>query len=579
MKGTTRKTEFVRREGERGAAMVMVLMIAFLLLVASAALLLEVSLNTANVTDATAEQQAYNASESGIQATLNVLRGHTIPNPLIDSSKPANDKENQIDFRKAVTLTTSNRPGDPSTYTRLSRWLGYDYTPQGASAPDRIVLSQGSYDPKDGLAYKIDIRDPDNTGDAISYYTNGNIAGEGLSKTFGSGGNTATITYVPRVVNNLDVRSGSAVTDFGQFWITVQGTGATITEDVRFWIEVKMTKPYSATRAMRGFIEPGTITSSSVGTVRMIYDSDAYILMGSKFSLDSNPLVPNPANTNSGRTTITGDMTQAEPIRLLVKSTGYGPRGARKELEAVVQKNFFNGMTAPATLTLVGGSSGFVFNPGSSNVTEYSGEDVVSDVRIPPIGTTNNSNLQVVQDSVDGLPPHPFNGTVEGTPSNVSNEMPTWLESAANLDATIQPLRNVARSSGRYFSGGSMPSNWGDNANARGITFIEGNALFSGSGGGILVVTGKLTFHGNFNFNGLIIVTGSAGIGRSGGGTGSLQGNIVVAPYNPNNLGAGFLGPIYDLSGGGASEIVYNSSSIANGMMAVSNFVLGVAEK
>ena len=40
------------RKGEKGAALVMVLMIAFLLLVASAALLLEASMNTANVTDA-----------------------------------------------------------------------------------------------------------------------------------------------------------------------------------------------------------------------------------------------------------------------------------------------------------------------------------------------------------------------------------------------------------------------------------------------------------------------------------------------------------------------------------------------
>lgn len=61
------------REKEKGAALVMVLMLALLLLIASAGLLLEVSMNTANVTDAIAEQQAYNAAESGIQSALNVL--------------------------------------------------------------------------------------------------------------------------------------------------------------------------------------------------------------------------------------------------------------------------------------------------------------------------------------------------------------------------------------------------------------------------------------------------------------------------------------------------------------------------
>jgi type II secretory pathway component PulK len=75
------------RENEKGAAMVMALMMSFLLLVGSAGLLLESALNTQNVTDATAEQQAYNAAESGIQSAINVLRGNTVPNPLLTLSK------------------------------------------------------------------------------------------------------------------------------------------------------------------------------------------------------------------------------------------------------------------------------------------------------------------------------------------------------------------------------------------------------------------------------------------------------------------------------------------------------------
>ena len=55
------------RKNERGAALVMVLLISFLLIIAVGALLLEASMNTANMTDATAEEQAYYAAESGIQ--------------------------------------------------------------------------------------------------------------------------------------------------------------------------------------------------------------------------------------------------------------------------------------------------------------------------------------------------------------------------------------------------------------------------------------------------------------------------------------------------------------------------------
>src|SRR5438270_10739158 len=91
-----------QRSGEKGAAMVMALMISFLLLAASAGLLLESSLNTQNVSDITAEQEAYNAAESGIQSAVNVLRGNVVPSPLIDSSKPATDDANKINFVKAL---------------------------------------------------------------------------------------------------------------------------------------------------------------------------------------------------------------------------------------------------------------------------------------------------------------------------------------------------------------------------------------------------------------------------------------------------------------------------------------------
>ncbi len=60
------------RKSERGAALITVLMISFLLLVAAAGLLIEASMNTANVTDATAEDQAYYAAESGIVSVFNI---------------------------------------------------------------------------------------------------------------------------------------------------------------------------------------------------------------------------------------------------------------------------------------------------------------------------------------------------------------------------------------------------------------------------------------------------------------------------------------------------------------------------
>jgi hypothetical protein len=60
---------------------------------------------------------------------------------------------------------------------------------------------------------------------------------------------------------------------------------------------------------------------------------------------------------------------------------------------------------------------------------------------------------------------------------------------------------------------------------------------------------------------------------------------MVVAPYNAsgitcvaNNVTC-FLAPRYDISGGGSSEIVYNSNNVALGLGSLTNFVKGVAEK
>ena len=578
----------------------MALMMSFLLLIASAGLLLESALNTQNVTDATAEQQAYNAAESGIQSAINVLRGNTIPSPLLDASKPATDPANKINFVKALSLNTSNKSTDTASFPRMSRWIGYD-----TSCPDRVVLGGVACNTQTGYAYSLSISDPDNTGSVVSFNTTGSRlfdsdTGNPMRKTYGTGADTITVTYVPKSAINLNVSSGPGSTDYGTFVVTKTGNGATIPAFNRFEIKINMTRPYAETRLIRGYIETNTAPGNAP---KIIFDAQTFTLMGSVMTLNfawgspANVAVLGPpqrygyeAGTSFGDNVLTGTITSAEPTRLLLRSTGFGPRGARKRLEAIIQKDFFNGLSAPATLTLVGPPSTssptttFTFNPGSSSVTVYSGDDVVSTDIIPPVGTSNDSNLNDVEDSIAGLPPHPFNGTVIGSASNISEEMPDWLANPAALDATIQSLATVARSSGRFFANGEQPATFGDVATAQGITFCDGNCTFTGDGGGIMVVTGKLTLHGNFSFNGLIIVTGNNGVERSGGGTGTIQGNIVVSPYVGCRIEDGidpdptatFLSPQYDLSGGGDSTVVYNSKSVANGMVAVSNFVLGV---
>jgi hypothetical protein len=116
-----------------------------------------------------------------------------------------------------------------------------------------------------------------------------------------------------------------------------------------------------------------------------------------------------------------------------------------------------------------------------------------------------------------------------------------------------------------------------------GVTFCEGNCDIGPiSGGGILVVTGNLNYNGNFNFRGLIIVAGPPGTcaTRVGAGNGVILGNMVIAPYDPNNLPGGFGSPCFATSGGGNADLIFSGlSTNFDGTSAISNFMLGVAEK
>jgi len=465
-------------------------------------------------------------------------------------------------------------------------------------------------------------------------------------KTYGTGGNTLKITYSPPPsVNNYDMSAGPLTMNYGTFTIERNGGGAVIPANNRFDIVFRMTRPYEANKSIRGWI---LATTNPNDIPKIIFDSQTMTLAGSAISMDlqnapssgwsaiqtivpptSEPLMGYKAQPSLGTNNIGGMMTAPEPVRLLIRSTGYGPRGAKKELQAIIQKNFFMGLTAPAALTLVGphrtGCDGglpsspssspctdekshFYFDIGDSNVVTYSGQDQVSTDIIPPIGTSNPQSLSCVEDYIvgsssdaqctDNFPNGSlhFHGNVIGSPSDISIDLPFWLSNPAAIDYQVHKLAQTAQSSGRFYANGVVPPDWGNVATGTGLTFCDGDVELgqgiTGDGGGLLVVTGKLTLKGSFTFKGLIIVTGKQGIERSGGGTAEITGNVVVAPYqNPkivDRVVAGVptddppgiaLAPRYNISGGGNSNLQFNSQSLLNSLTAISNFVLGVMEK
>jgi hypothetical protein len=157
-----------RTHGERGAALISTLLISALLLTAGGMLILTTTMSATNSFDAAAEAQAYYGAEAGIQASLNVMRGNVMPNPLF-AANPSGSvaPENKINFSKAETNSWSNLAGDPTTAgfpARLSRWIAYDYTPPGGTYAERVSISGPGYNPFNGIAYSLTVSPVAGTG-------------------------------------------------------------------------------------------------------------------------------------------------------------------------------------------------------------------------------------------------------------------------------------------------------------------------------------------------------------------------------------------------------------------------------
>ncbi len=557
---------------DSGAALVTVLMITVLLSIACIAIVSSVGANSMNSTDVLSETKAYYAAESGLQATINALRN-----------------DNTVTYEYAVANPT------------LSAKLPYNYPTTGT--PDRVVVGDtaSNYDPKTGTAYSVYVTDPDNSSSSLTFYTSGIFLSGGTisanTKTIYYPNDTATnrieITFTD-VSSTMHNFSGSPTNPLlGTFNMTTVGTGAVIpsNESLKFRIDYQLTAPRTGVESIWGFIKQANSSAPKILT----FQTQNYEIYGSNLELCSGTsggpgcadvsfdLTANPSDNR-----VYAYLTPVEPYRLKVLATGYGPNGAKKQLEGIIQRNFFNGLASGAATTMIGtnttppGGLPFLFVPGNSNGVTYSGGDCNSAQGcVPSFGLTDPANLTYVQNNP------PRNGTMSPPPAMLdSNNTPEWQQSPAALDALVDQLRTSAQNSGRYFvSPGSNLQNPGNFADGTGITFCEGSCKVGGSGGGILVVTGKLTNVGGFSFKGMIIVTGEDGWERTGGGNGSIEGNVIIAPYNkrtyvPENLSSTFLAPRYYISGGGTSDIIYGDiTANFDNLSSISDFMLGIAEK
>lgn len=285
----------------------------------------------------------------------------------------------------------------------------------------------------------------------------------------------------------------------------------------------------------------------------------------------------------------------AEPSRLLVTVTGYGPRGARKQLEVVVRRSAFD-IDPPATITVAGGAT-MNFNLGSSNASGYNGNDFATPPQPTlPAVAVSAPNVATAQLAMNGL-----NGVSGSSPPTVclpgsqvypcsagtldSTNTPSFLASADAARGFLYTAMLQAQSLNRYYTTQPSTSNMGTSTSPQ-FTFIDnygGDPVTLGpgyQGCGLLIVTGQLDTNGNTDFDGIILVLGTGIMTRSGGGNGVIAGSIMVASFDPAPTATtGFTAPTFTVNGGGNSDVRFDSDEVNKALKSAGRVVLGIVEK
>jgi hypothetical protein len=275
--------------------------------------------------------------------------------------------------------------------------------------------------------------------------------------------------------------------------------------------------------------------------------------------------------------------------RLIIESTGLGPRGSQKKLYLMVTANGLN-ITIPAPLVLRGHdnlSTNLTLDLGNSNQKVYSGVDLAGVESTKPAIAINDHDVGTVQAAYASKP-----GTVVNPKFGVldlpndphpTGVKPPWFLRTANearqflVEAEVMARACAAPGASCVMRGSVVSSLNGTagTAAAPQFTVVKGDCNLDG-GAGLLIVTGSLTMNGSRSFSGLVLVLGAGQVLKTGGGTGNLSGALMIARFGATG---DFLEPRFVVTGGGISNHQYDSRAASNAMVMSGPSVLGIAER
>jgi hypothetical protein len=284
-----------------------------------------------------------------------------------------------------------------------------------------------------------------------------------------------------------------------------------------------------------------------------------------------------------------------KPDRLRIRVLGMGPGNSQKNMEVVVSRYTLD-YPVNAVVTIPNGSGDpLPFLLGDSNVTKASGVDASATCGTIPAFAVSNNDFNTTNNVIDGCDPDGSNcgNGPDVDPSQplvlVNGNTPSFLQSVEKARLFMygpEGMENLARNQGRYFTSGadaiaSTPGLGASNSDGV-LTFVDGDLeLEAGnpSGQGTLIVTGKLTLKGSFNWNGVIMVLGEGDVLRNGGGQGNIYGAMFVAKFAKVGLSSDvFQAPTFDTTGGGSANIQYSCSAIDMAKSVGGHSIKGVRE-
>jgi len=289
------------------------------------------------------------------------------------------------------------------------------------------------------------------------------------------------------------------------------------------------------------------ILAARVGGTGVLSDSSTItnFYANGTFVTDDVPFIASTSyGAGSYRVYLTNDATDGVTsvtdtnYQVTLTSFGFGPNNSftviQVSIRMIVPPNL------PAPITLPGPNA--TFDGPNANVADVTGGTK------PAICVDNATAAASVKGGIPANRYDNYTGSCASTPCIEAQTIPSPWGNKADLLELYADLKAAADFTSPSDTGFTL----GTTSNRK-IVVIDGNYSYTGAGAGILVVTGNLVLQGNFNYDGIIIAIGKGHVTRSGGGSGTITGGIVVA--NTNTPGTELGIPYMSTSGGGSSDV------------------------